>query len=259
VDKLEKNDYSQATLLFEGVTNSKPVIFSVLENNVAGEVYVDDAVKPQTALVVLLDMLFLAGNSNTEVCEDISNLLENKIFTGKEWGYWDFYCMNDQLRVGMERVMGPKIEGYPTRLTFALDHEVFDSFRNWRERIPEGFSMEVIDRDFLMKHGRDQEFWASSTKRFGFVLTKGGEEVSECSSVFVGGGMAEISIETKESYRRQGFATLVCSAFIEHCISIGIEPNWGCWDFREGSAELASKLGFVEVSRDVVFGVKGIQ
>ena len=41
--------------------------------------------------------------------------------------------------------------------------------------------------------------------------------------------------------------------------SSGIEPNWGCWDFREGSAELASKLGFVEVSRDVVFGVKGIQ
>jgi len=79
--------YSLAASLFDGVKNSRPVIFSVLDNNVSGEVYVDDAVNPRTALVVLLDILFLTGEGSTEVCEDVVDLLEREISSGKEWDY----------------------------------------------------------------------------------------------------------------------------------------------------------------------------
>ncbi|MGC9396922.1 MAG: GNAT family N-acetyltransferase, partial [Anaerolineae bacterium] len=47
---------------------------------------------------------------------------------------------------------------------------------------------------------------------------KGNEIVSRCHTVTVGGGEAEINIETAEAYRRQGFATLAACAFIEQCL-----------------------------------------
>jgi len=70
------------------------VIFSVLDHNAAGDVYVDGTANPRTALVVLEDTLFLTGEGGTAVCEDVVDLLEREISTGKEWDYWNFYCMS---------------------------------------------------------------------------------------------------------------------------------------------------------------------
>ena len=54
----------------------------------------------------------------------------------------------------------------------------------------------------------------------------------------------EIGIETKEPYRRKGYAALTAAAFVDDCLSKGLIPVWCCWDFREGSKELAEMLGF---------------
>ena len=85
-------------------------------------------------------------------------------------------------------------------------------------------------------------------RRFGRVLLKGDEIVSECFSVFFfDKNMVEVGIETQEPYRRRGFAYLTSAAFIEYCLSINLEPNWGCWHFSTESIALGKKLGFEEV------------
>ena len=66
---------------------------------------------------------------------------------------------------------------------------------------------------------------------------------SRAQTVFVGGGHAETGVETRESYRRRGLATIVSCAFIDHSLQNGIHPDWGCGD-NDASERLAMKMGY---------------
>jgi RimJ/RimL family protein N-acetyltransferase len=235
---LNKEEYINAASLFADTTNSKPVVFSVIEGNTDGNIIVDEAVNPQTALIYFEDFFFLKGKTNKDFCKEIYSLLTEKIFPSVSYEYFDFYCLSDNLRNDVEKIFALSIHGKPVRKTFTFDYTLFKQHLNWRIKIPEGFTMDI------------------STEKISATLKKQSEIISECSAVFIGGNQTEISIETNEKYRRRGFATLTCSAFIELCTSCGYTPNWTCWDFREGSAELAKKLGFVELSNEVVYGIK---
>jgi RimJ/RimL family protein N-acetyltransferase len=244
---LNKNDYLKVAPLYADVTNSKPVVFSVIESNTEGTItigdkdkaiYVDDDINPQTALVNLYDMFFLNGKTNRKFCESIYDLIVDKILPSMQGEYFDLYCLSDGLRVDVEEIFAPIIYDRLVRKTFTFDYKAFKQHSHWREQIPEGFEVSI------------------SKERFGVELVRQGNVISDCSAVFVGGGQAEIAVETNEKYRKQGFATLTCAAFIEHCFSRGYVPNWTCWDFREGSAELAKKLGFFERSNDIVYLLK---
>jgi len=76
-------------------------------------------------------------------------------------------------------------------------------------------------------------------------MMKGDDIVSSCQSVFVGDRRVEIYVENGERYRRQGFAILCASAFIEHCLEKGLLPVWSCWDYEWNIASInpAQKLG----------------
>ena len=252
--KLEKSEYRKIARLFEGVANSKPVIFSVIDGNIDGEVFADNDTQPLTALVVLYDMLFFASVSETLDYDDFYRFINERVFPSVKEGYVDFYCYADRRET--ERVFGQKTEGRPVRKTFALDRESFSKHNDWRDKIPDGCKMEFIDVKFVSERGLDKNFWEPESKRFGYALTCDGKIISECTAVFVGSGMAEVSVSTEEPYRGRGFAALTCAAFIEYCLKTGLEPNWGCWDFRTASAALAKKLGFVETSDFVVYGIK---
>ncbi len=63
----------------------------------------------------------------------------------------------------------------------------------------------------------------------------------------------DLSIDTLEPFRRQGFAT-ICAAFvIEHMRVSGREPVWGSLASNIASARLAAKLGFVPADAVAVF------
>ena len=253
--KLEKKDYSLVSPLFNNVTNSRPLIFSVIDGNMNGQIYADNGTNPKTALVILEDMFFISGEKNTLFCEEIYELMTSSIFPSAREKYFDLYCMTDELQIEIEKLFAKKITGKPIRKTFEYSDEVFKNRINWKDMLPEGFCMEIIDEPFIAKYNYDKAFWHPSTKRFGMALTKSSEVVCECIACFVGGSQAEVSVDTKEAFHKQGFAELTCTAFVEHCCSLGYTPNWGCWDFREGSIALAKKLGFVEKSSNIVFGL----
>ena len=59
-------------------------------------------------------------------------------------------------------------------------------------------------------------------------------------------GMIEIGVETREDYRRRGYATLTCAALIEQCERQGFITYWNCAKGNQASLSLAHKLGFRE-------------
>ena len=147
-----------------------------------------------------------------------------------------------------------------TRHNYRLDKALFNQYNDWRNKIPIGFTMQyfdVLSDEFLDKHNKERDFWFPQSKRFGQALLKDNEIICECHSVYYEkesynadvARVVEIGIETKDEYRRQGFACLTATAFIEHCLSRNLEPNWGHWHFNPESCALALKLGFKEISQ----------
>lgn len=62
----------------------------------------------------------------------------------------------------------------------------------------------------------------------------------------MGHGEVEIDIHTHEDHRIKGYATIVATAFIHHCLQHNLTPVWSRWPFRKESIQLATKLGFRE-------------
>lgn len=257
MQELNKSDYSIVSPLFSFVTNSKPVIFSVIDGNLDGKIYVDDIKNPKTAFVMLYDMLFFSGQNNLKFCNESFDLLTTEVFPTMNEDYFDCYCLSDGLWKEMEQIFSSKISGRPVRKTWIFKEAAFkQQHSNWRDNLPDGFNMEIMDSIFINKYNCDKDFWNPTAKRFGYSLVYDDKIVSECTACFVGGGQAEISVETIEQHRNKGLATITCAAFIEHCISINLIPNWSCWDFRTASIALAKKLGFIENTNDIVFGLR---
>ena len=252
---LLKNNYHKVIPIYDMVENSKPVIFSVIDGNIDGNIYVDNIDTPRTALVMLFDMLFFSGQENIKFCKEAFELLKHEIFPNMKEDYFDCYCLSDGLKNDVELIFEKMITGRPIRKTWKFNKDMFLRKSNWRARVPDGFRMELMDEAFINKHDCDKGYWDPARKRFGHALVCGAEIASECSACFVGGGQVEISVDTKEQYRNRGFAATTCTAFIEHCISLDLVPNWSCWDFRAASISLAKKLGFEENTNDVVFGL----
>ena len=71
-----------------------------------------------------------------------------------------------------------------------------------------------------------------------------GELASACDSAFCAGGKAEMGVETREPFRRQGLARQVATAFIQESLRRELEPAWECWWENEPSRKLAERLGF---------------
>lgn len=73
---------------------------------------------------------------------------------------------------------------------------------------------------------------------------KNEEFVSVCNTYYAKQDFADINIVTKNEFRKQGFALITCSAFIEYCVKNDIKPIWDCDAGNENSKDLAIKLGF---------------
>ena len=76
----------------------------------------------------------------------------------------------------------------------------------------------------------------------GYVVTYHNEIISGASSYTAYNGGIEIQIDTRQDYRRQGFALACASALILHCLKKGIYPSWDA--ANHASLCLAQKLGY---------------
>jgi GNAT superfamily N-acetyltransferase len=63
----------------------------------------------------------------------------------------------------------------------------------------------------------------------------------------------DISIDTLEPFRRQGYAAQCVAHVIQHMTELGKMPVWGALESNTASARLATKLGFNPVDTIIVF------
>jgi RimJ/RimL family protein N-acetyltransferase len=202
------------------------MLIDSIQKDSRGKIFVDDLSNPTTAFIKTNfdSYVYFGGDEKNrafidEVKDYLLNIVKPKIIiafsTTDEWKEIidDLFKEYNPFRV--------------TRHLFKLNHSKNKEFIK-EKRLSGDFKIESIELE----------------NSFEFIIKKGTEEVSKCCSVYIGDGKVEISIETDERYRRQGFASIVSNVFIEYCLGKGLEPNWSCWDYNKPSFELALKLGF---------------
>lgn len=86
-----------------------------------------------------------------------------------------------------------------------------------------------------------------------FAAFAGERPAAFCYAGAVTESLWDVSIDTLEPYRRQGYATRCAAFVIEQMRAAGKEPVWGSLISNVASARLAARLGFVPVDTIVVF------
>jgi RimJ/RimL family protein N-acetyltransferase len=132
---------------------------------------------------------------------------------------------------------------------------------DWKERLPADFVLRRIDRDIAERLQKDliasgnppwfEAVWGSIDNflehGFGFVILCDEAIVSNCRTWSVNEGIAAIQVSTRVKYRQRNLATFAGSAFIEHCLTNGLIPEYSCEQENVASAKLAQKLGFIPI------------
>lgn len=228
--------------LFEGWQES--LIWSCMQQ-VMGEVYVDDAKHPSSAMAILGDFCFFAGEP-----------LEELVLYKPGWCRKDFMIMvpqNEKWEEKIEACYGEKAKKV-TRYAIKKEPDVFD-----REKLeqavaglPSEYSLKLIDEEIY--RWCKQESWCrdwtaqypdyESYKKngLGVVITKDGVPVSGASSYSNYLEGIEIEIDTKEEYRRRGLAYICAARLILECLDRNLYPSWDAQN--KWSVALAQKLGY---------------
>ena len=262
--ELTSQKYLQITPLL-GKYAEYPVVNAVLEGNSPGRIFVDNPTHPKSTFVLTnAGFAYLVGSPrNHDFNNALKKLLNDKLFPEiKESNdpTLIFYPLADGWEVSLKEILGERKIHDLFRKQFTFNPEKFAQHSDWQNQIPAGFQIEPVSQTLLDKFRIDMFPWESPQafieRGFGFWLTRGDEIACECSSVFVGGNAVEINIHTSENYRKQGFAQLTASVFVEECLSRGLRPNWECWWDNEPSVALAQKLGFEPVKDHPVFLVE---
>ena len=222
-------------------------------------VYSDNAESPNIVLIGSIGYMHLFGNAaNFEDESVLLGVVKHLYADSDKKIFFNLYAPNWEQK--LSKIYSEYKKEIWTRHNYRLDKVLFSQHYDWRSKVPDGFIMRYFDvysDEFLDKHNKKRDFWFPKSKRFGQVLMKDDEIISECYSVYYEkesynadvARVVEIGIETKDEYRRQGFAYLTAAAFIEHCLLHNLEPNWGHWHFNPESYALALKMGFKEISQ----------
>jgi GNAT superfamily N-acetyltransferase len=131
---------------------------------------------------------------------------------------------------------------------------------DWRNQVPDGVSIECLDRALLAKPGVRipkhairwmVDNWGSVEgfllQGLGFCAVQENQIVSWCLTDCISGSACEIGIHTHPEYRRRGLATLTVAATVDECLVQGLTTiGWHCHETNLGSRGVAENVGFVK-------------
>lgn len=237
--KLENPE--KAAALFAGWEET--TIWSCLQG-IMGAVYADCQDHPASAMAILGDFAFFAGEPKEEL-----------VFYKPEWCEQDFIIMvgqSDGWAELIEKCYGEKAKKV-TRYALKKEPDVFDreKLRSAAAALPPEYSMKMMDeelfnrcktgwcRDWVAQYA---DYEAYLKYGLGVVILKDGAPVSGASSYSGYRGGIEIEIDTKEEYRRKGLAYICGARLILECLERNLYPSWDAQN--PGSVKLAEKLGY---------------
>lgn len=251
-----KQDASKAAALFEGFEET--LIWSCLEQ-VMGHIFVDDLEHPKSAMAMLGDFCFFAGEPNRE-------MVEVKPVCCKQ----GFMIMVPQTKAwgGLIELAYPLKATKRTRYAIKKEYDIFDidklqkalneapddlELRMINEAIFDAVKREDWSRDLVSQYDSFEQYEALGA--LGVVLETNGEIVSGASAYSAYKSGIEIEIDTREDMRRRGFAYLCGAKLILECLKRSRYPSWDAQNLD--SVALAQKLGYHFDHEYIVYEIVG--
>jgi len=257
--ELDKSKYEKVRPLFNQLDYNL-IISAVIERTSPGRIYVDDEVTPETAFLCSVEGYYLAGHvDNDSFNKALNRLILEKFFAGdtvrKDETDISIGFHPDSWKDKMEVIFRPR-----TPLKASRRHYVCRELKavDWRNRVPEGFSIQPADKKLLETRGLVipdhvtnwmKTNWGSIRDflqgGFGFCMLHGKKVVSWSIADCVSGDACEIGIHTHPDHRRHGLATLTAATTVDYCLSSGFTSvGWHCDEYNLGSIGVAEKVGF---------------
>jgi RimJ/RimL family protein N-acetyltransferase len=252
--ELQKEEYKKVLPLLADLNGIYLFAEAVVELNQSGHIFVNNKTNPSCCLIVnCCGSYLVSGDERDSSFNDwLFQFLKDR---SKHLNFFDLSLSSQKWL----QLMSNLLDGYAVKLS----RTVYDYYTDDLTlpnigglEIPENFTLKYMDEELYGRFLQEvnpyyEKSWGSfkefSSKGFGFCLLENDKFVSVCTSDYVASVYAGIDIETMYEYRKQGFATITCSAFIKHCLQNNLVPRWNADSGNELSNKLAIKLGFNKV------------
>ncbi len=235
-------DTEKVCRIFEGWDET--LIWSCLQK-VMGNIYVTDREHPVSAMALLGDFAFFAGEPDQELVAYKSSWCAQKFII--------MVPQNEAWVHGIERQYGEKAKAV-VRYAIQKEPGIFDRGRleQMTAALPADYELCMIHGSLYEKYLRESwsrdlvsqfaDYEEYKKMGLGVVILHDGMVVAGASSYSRYREGIEIEIDTKEGYRRKGLATVCGARLILECLDRNLYPSWDAQN--QGSAALAEKLGY---------------
>jgi hypothetical protein len=256
--ELQKTDYMRVLPLMREVLKD-PMMYSVIEGNSPGRIFVDHNDKPTCAFIWTgIDFSYIVGQKNNAAFfESIHKTILEEILPALQEAGSNFISIITFTEVHRQILLKLFQDQHPLSLgvnTFAFDLESFKKIHSQSYTIPAGFAVKKMDKAILENPKNQQilediEWCWNSVDHFlgdgiGTCILKDGKAVSYCYSIGYGAKSHQINIVTDSNYRRKHFAHIVGACFIDLCLEKAETLFWLCDKDNYPSRRLAESLGF---------------
>lgn len=220
------------------------LIWSCLQG-IMGKLYADDLDNPASVMAILGDFTFFAGKPSIEL-----------ISYKPVWCTQNFMIMVPQNKDWQKAIIqfyGNKAK-IVSRYAIKKELDIFDKEKLEKAvcSLPKDYELCMID-ERLYQMCKAESWSADLVSQFpnyeayqklglGAVIRNNNVIVSGASSYSRYRDGIEIEIDTKEEYRRKGFAYICGAKLILECLKRNLYPSWDAQN--KHSAALAQKLGY---------------
>ncbi len=258
MQKIVAGDYSKVSAIFRDLGAFQPMCAAVLEGVWPGQVWVDDAVKPRSGLLITFlsgggaAWCFLGGDPDNQ---EFNTALSQAIFVdkaaGEEVGTFLFTCSPEDWGGQLWVVGEPRQPAPMVRQHYVCRELAYD----WRSHLPNGYAIQPMAPILRKKPGLNipelvkttLDAWDSIKNEgfqdFGFVVIHKNQVVAWATVDFVTEKSGDLGFETLPKFRKRGLGSAVAAAALERGCAKGLEVHWTCAEDNVGSQRSARKLG----------------
>lgn len=233
----ELNEPFKAAPLFADWEDLDTGVIACLDN-VMGKILADDPEQPRSAMAVIGDFAFCAGEPNLA------------LLRGKPERWMLVVPQNDAWAALIEdNFPAFKRIRYAMKKDTVFDREKLEAMAN---SLPDGYAFRRIDEELYDVCLQDEDFRDNvcvfgSKEAYlalgrGFAVMKDGKIVSAASSYSRCRKGIDIEIDTLKAERHKGLGSAVAAKLILACLDEGLYPAWDA--ANKMSVRLAEKLGY---------------
>lgn len=234
------DNINQYASMFQIYTHNIPVIYSSLEGQYKGLLYVDDEAHPEVAILFTpFGFHFVAGNVDAnQVVEKIETCIFKQYLVQSGENEAIVFCPTEAWNHVLDRVFSKHSKIVDGRKCFSLNKEKFHAIYQ-RTGDLEPLKQEVVISELISESANESQIEYPVCQ-----IVKKEHRVSWCAACMIGKGHAEIDIFTDENERGKGYAKMTAMRLIKELLDRGIEPDWCTWPYRTESEKLAVSLGY---------------